>query len=409
MPPKPAATGITTSKMLTRYHAVVGRYWLPCGLLVLLTGLFWLPERHNYKVVLNTLLILPSLLVLIHPAPWARARQHRLLLSALLLYLGYFVTMPLVLGQPDATAYLKATVMILVFVTGAGLGMTLRPKRLQWLLQLSIWPAVVAALYALWQDREIMQALGERYRLTGHGAMYNPLRSGHLFGFFTIVATWSAWQQRFHPPWLAAQGLAALTCLTAVVLTGSRAPLLALTCVAVIMTVLAAPRHWRSWLLLALAMAASVILLGFNDRLLLRGLSYRPDIWMEVLHLSTTNLWLGAGLGEALQINLIDGVTWTDPHNVFLAALYRGGLVGLALFLLLFGTALAKQYRHRTASPLIQLALALQLFGLLTLQFDGGSLIGRPTEFWHLYWVPIVLLLQGLGVHRKQVKQASAQ
>lgn len=377
-------------------HTLVSRYWLPLGFLVLLTGLFWLPERHNYKVVLNTLLLLPCLLALAHPSLWAAVRRHGLLLGWLLLYLGYFVAVTLVRQQPVAMTYLKWSGMVLLFVVGAGLGLRLAQERLQQLLQLGVWVAVGAILYACWRDWGLMQGQGEHYRLVGYGALYNPLRSGHLFGFFTVVAVWSAWLQRSRPFWLAAYGVAALTCLAAVVLSGSRAPLLALACVAGIMAVLVAPRRWRGWLLLALMVTAGLILLGFSERLLLRGFSYRPDVWMEALRLSVPTLWLGAGMGEVLQIRLIDEVTWTDPHNVFLAALYRGGLVGLALFLLLFGTALARQYRHRAASPLIGLALALQLFGLLTLQFDGGSLIGRPTEFWHLYWVPMVLYLQGV-------------
>lgn len=381
--------------LFVRLHDALGRYWLPCGLFVMLTGLFWLPERHNYKVALNTLLILPCLLVLIQIQLWRKIHPHRWLLGSLLLYLGYFVIAALALQQASAIAHLKAGAMVLVFVLGAGLGMTLGQQRLQLLLQISIWPVVGALLYAFWRDWELFQGLGERYRMTGYGALYNPLRSGHLFGFFTIVAAWSAVQLRHCRVRQALFLLAGLICFAAVVLSGSRSPLLALACVALLMTLLIAPAHWRGRLLLGLIAAAGLLWLGFSDSLLARGLSYRPEVWLESLQLSAPRLYLGAGLGSELQINSVAGLVLSDPHNVFLAALYHGGLIGLALFVLLFGSALVLQYRHRMASPLIPLALALQLFGLLTLQFDGGSLIGRPTEFWHLYWVPMVLYLQG--------------
>lgn len=387
-----------------RFHIGVAHYWLPCGFFIFLTGLFWAPERHNYKVIMNLLVLLPCLLVILHATRWSLSGWSRYLFSALCIYLLYFVVVSAYRQPADAVDYLKWSALVLIFVLGMGACMRIAERRLIQLLVLSVWGAVAAILYTICRDWADMLELAEAYRLTGYGALYNPLRTGHLLGVFSIIALWACWKKPagVGPAW--SYRIAAALCLCGVLLTGSRAPTAALTCTGLLLILLLSEGKRRWQLLSILVAAAAVTFLVFGDRLLLRGLSYRPEIWTAVIEASRMHFWLGAGLSAELSTMIETGDIYTDPHNVLLAALYHGGMVGLSLFLLLFGTALAGQWRERRRSPLMLLALALQMYGLLTLQFDGGSLIGRPTDFWFLYWLPMVIFLQarsGAGPGRR--------
>jgi O-antigen ligase len=124
-----------------------------------------------------------------------------------------------------------------------------------------------------------------------------------------------------------------------------------------------------------------------------RGLSLRPEIWGHVWGLVPQNPLFGVGLNEPLRIKVAEAV-FLDTHNIVLAVLYRGGMIGVALFLIMYGYSLYRIWSTSSESRLHTLSAILMLYGLLTLQFDGGSLLGRPTEFWVLLWFPLALSLR---------------
>ncbi len=253
--------------------------------------------------------------------------------------------------------------------------------------------AAMAAGYAIWCDTVSGIIHLPDYRLVGYGPLYNPLRSGHQFGAFLIILVWCvarapiAQAQR----WLAV--FAAVVVFWALLLTDSRAPLIALAATALLAILGTATPRYRWHYLIALGVITSLSLTLFGTRLTERGLSLRPELWQLALAQIGAHPWLGIGLGADFVATASNGETYLDTHNVFLAVLYNGGAVGLLFFLGLLGMAFHTAWRERNRLPLCLLAVCLQVFGIATLQFDGGCLISRPNEFWVLYWLPIALTL----------------
>lgn len=382
-------------------------YWLVFGFFVFLTGFFWLPSTHSYKVIIPGVLLVPALLSLLSPQRWRLARRHGALLLLVLLYLVYMCAIAFWRGQEDVDGTLKWSIYTAVFLFGIGFGMRIATSRLLQLLLIGAVVAAAAAVYAAAVDLRSGAFWDAEYRLTGYGTLYNPLRSGHLWGAFAALALWCVycdvrlWNQRW-PAWLAA-----LLGVAAVLSSGSRAPMLALLAV-VVWVVIADTHGRRRWLYLLLTAAGTMILGAlFWHVLSKRGLSLRPDIWPHVLELCKAHPWFGVGLGHALEIRLPPDFVFYDTHNVFLAALYYGGAIGLVLFLAAFGAAFWWAWQRRAVSALCGMAAVLQLYGLVTLQFDGGSLISRPSEFWVLYWLPMALYLQAVTATDSATEQPS--
>jgi O-antigen ligase len=150
-------------------------------------------------------------------------------------------------------------------------------------------------------------------------------------------------------------------------------------------------RNQRAWTLAGLTVVGSALLLAFNDTLWERGLSWRPWIWNHVLERVAEAPWLGHGVGDELLIVIPqNGWLFYDPHNMHLAVLYFTGIIGLALWALLWlfiGQAVWRQ-RH---TPEGLLFLGLLVYGFVASCFDGGYLIERPRENWFILWLPLVL------------------
>jgi O-antigen ligase len=81
----------------------------------------------------------------------------------------------------------------------------------------------------------------------------------------------------------------------------------------------------------------------------------------------------------------------SDSHNVELAVLLELGLVGLSLWLLMYGLVLLRclQQRHQGK---FQLASALVVYGFSAGLTEGSNFFSRPNENWFLIWIPLSLV-----------------
>ena len=89
------------------------------------------------------------------------------------------------------------------------------------------------------------------------------------------------------------------------------------------------------------------------------------------------------------------GFTVPHAHSAIIGTLYYGGLVGLALLLLLIALSLTTGRRNARIDgewdPLILL-----IFGLFCLTPDGHHLVSEPhLSSWLLFWLPIGLIAAG--------------
>ncbi len=372
-----------SARLIAAFHQFTRGRWLPAGFFLFLVGLFVLPGTHNYKVVLNFLLLLPALLCVAYVPDWwrfARRGEAAILLALAAAYLLYLAGSA-AYRAPDGVEFLQWSLYIGLFLLGVGLCMRITTRQLLGLLLGATCVAAFAALYAMVRDVATGATFVEGYRLTGYGALYNPLRSGHLWGVFFVLGAGLALSGALSRAQRRLAVAASAMIFLAILLTGSRSPLLALFAVGLCWALFMAPSRQRWWGVVAVLLAALVALAVFWPALMERGWSLRPELWGMVLAKLPQHRWLGAGLGTEIVLRAGNGLTYYDPHNVLLAALYYGGVVGLLLFVALFAYAFRLAWRWRERSSLCALAAPLQVFGIVTLQFDGGSLIGRPTEF----------------------------
>lgn len=382
--------------VLQQLDRLVCTYWIPFGLAVFLSGFFWAPSRHNFIVIIYYALLLPSLLSALRPRRWYEAATASPIPALTVLFLLYMSAGAVLHHGWELNDFFKWSLFIVLFIFGIGAAQRISEVQLGRLLAFGALAAALAGCYAIFRDVRAQQFWLPEYRLQGYATLYNALRSGFLFGAFTTIAAWLV-AQRDQPHWLriAAAAIAGLCALTTL-LTGSRAPLIALLAVAVWLSV--SSRRWDR-LFLILVAAAAIAFLAW-ERLSERGVSLRPEIWNYVWELCKEQPWFGDGMIRyPIEVPTSEGPKY-NTHNIFLTVLYYGGLVGLLQFLAVIVGNFYLSWRDRFESGISLLAAVLQLYAVVALQFDGGNLITRPADFWVLLWLPVALHLFG----RRQIR-----
>jgi tRNA A-37 threonylcarbamoyl transferase component Bud32 len=226
-------------------------------------------------------------------------------------------------------------------------------------------------------------------RLIGGGAFDNPLLSSHLFGFFSaywLSVTMTC--KRRQMMWLSVPAMAVM--FMAVIGTGSRTPLVALTMAALWLCFICWNRR-SVGLLIALALSGATVLTLFAQMIIERGDSYRLEIWQKVLHMIADHPWIGHGYSASLAVDPGNGVSFQEPHSFVLGVLYYVGIIGLLpwLFFLLWG--LLSSWRQRV-QPMLIIASTWLIFGIGAGLTEGGGIISRPKEHWFLLWIPLALI-----------------
>ena len=150
----------------------------------------------------------------------------------------------------------------------------------------------------------------------------------------------------------------------------------------------------------AIAIVIAVVILALitsetvREVLLPRNDSYRLLIWTETLK----SVWsqgpiFGVGILSPDEV-ITDRYTFFHPHNMYLAVLHQGGLVGLLLFVALLGSTISTllaHYDNRDA----KLALGVLAIALPAYVLDGHELVDKVGETWYLFWLPVAI---GLGL-----------
>ncbi len=374
-------------------------FCLPIGWLALLTGMFWVGERKLYHSVYYLTLVVPTVLVLLlQPQRWQPLKS--LTLLHLFALFAAYMLLSLLWSPTDASwlSMVKRPLYIALLFVAVALLDQYRPARLLLAREFAAWVAVLAAVLSV----AYYVYLDEGGRLSGYGALYNPLLSAHVFGFFTVY--WlTRWYQQ--PNWSSLVALIPLGVL--LLLSGSRTPLLAVAAALLWLAAL----HWRQrfWLIVTASVAAVLLwqLLAPTADLLGRGLSYRPAIWAEALRQLNGHLWLGLGL-DAPQVFNVAGLeeALADTHNITLSVLFEGGLLGVGLWLTMYAYALIAAWRWRQQREVL-LASTLVVFGLVSGLTEGRGFFARPAEHWFLLWIPLALLAAALA--RQHKTQQAAQ
>ena len=234
-------------------------------------------------------------------------------------------------------------------------------------------------------------------RLNGLGQLDTHVEAAMVFAV-AFVCLLSAVREVAERRWL--HYLAAAVLLAAVVLSGSRNAIVALGLGSLALylshridrpapfVAIAAATLVGIAVVLALVLALAPDL---TAALLPRGGSFRVEIWTALLDriASADAWWFGMGALTPTEV-VIDGFEMLHAHNVYLAVLYEGGLVGVALLgFVLVSTfnILARQYTRAEA----KLAIAVLSIGLPGFFLDGASLVDKIGWVWLLFWLPVAI------------------
>lgn len=362
-------------------------YVLPVGWLLLLTGMFWIGERPLYHKLYYATLAAPTLLVILLQPARLKSLLGQPLVALFVLFSTYILLSVLWANSGETPlGSIKRPLYIVMLMFSAVLITQQDNTRLSKTIEAAAIIAVIAAALSViyfFYD-------GAKGRLSGYGALYNPLLSAHVFGFF--CAYWLCrWHQNANPTApLALCALASLWLLLA--LTGSRTPLVALGACVLWLALL----QWKNrlWVLLVLAGAVVLFLQQVMDAsdILVRGASYRPAIWLEALRQLEVSPWFGMGYTHP-HIFRVEGLDYAlnDTHNIELSVLFVGGIIGLAVWLLMYAYAITYAWLHRKHLE-VQIASTLLVFGLTAGLFEGSAFFSRPKEHWFLIWIPLALL-----------------
>ena len=334
-----------------------------------------------------------------------------LALVGLLLYLPLTSLWSTPLDPRGALSQVTRAVLVFAFVVSIAECM-----QVDWFRQRMTWVVgvvgAVAAAAAMWV---FFATPPEDGRLNGLGQLDSHVAAGMVFAVAGICAlSWLLDTRSWRPAGAKAAVIVAVAVLVAAVaLTGSRnAMACGLLGVGMVLIARRAPSatHCVAWIVgLAVAMvgvlvAAYVFVPGADSLILPRGDSLRLGIWTYYAERIAQSPWFGLGILTD-DLTEIDGMQVLHPHNLFLAVAWQGGLLAIALMVVVIATTLKTLLRHFAAAQ-AKLGLAIWCLALPGYLIDGHELIDKIGWTWLLFWLPVAISLslragRGLGDARR--------
>ena len=361
---------------------------LPAGFFLLLSSLFFLPDRSLHHKLFYSLFSIPTLLALMLRPSELKSILREPIVVLFALFAGYAIVSLMWSPSDSGTSSLiKRPLHTLMLFLGTCLMLRHRLEALKPLLL----GAALLALMASARDfcTFVITHTGGPARLIGAGALDNPLLSSHLFGFFSVY--WMCMLLSSKNLRSSALCLAAFTVMfCTVVATGSRTPLVAMTLAATWIALLYWSRRSIA-LLVGGALIAVALLIFFPEMIIGRGDSHRFEIWRLSWNMFLERPWTGHGYDAPMSVDVGIGYALSEPHSFALGVLYNVGVVGFVPWLGMLGYGLYSGWKNRT-QPLLVLASALLLFGIGAGLTEGGGILSRPKEHWFLLWIPLALI-----------------
>jgi O-antigen ligase len=370
------------------------------------------PHQDLYKIFFHGIVI-PAILVLLF---FGQARinwRDPLLLTALILA-AYSSITTFFVGEGPLSDHIRA------FRWGV--------ETFFCLLAYYLWlPAVLAR--PLWWGRNfillallgaaggfllIVTGLHPEGRLTGLGALHNPIQASSILLIYLAIGHFLIFMRHASPDvpadktaiWLLILSGVAVTIF--VLMSQSRGPIIAM---AIFLVYVGCWSLLRNSLLITgmVLLGAAGLVIGvlaavygldhYHELLLLRGSSYRFDIWQGYLLYPPDSLIFGFGAGTDPAHTVVAKEFWipsqlpvTHAHNIWLGTLVRNGIIGLGLLfiiaVLLLKNAFTGPGNHRKRAGLMMLLL---LVFLLTLT-GSHTLISSAKAIWLFGWLPLLFV-----------------
>jgi len=375
MTPKPISKEWRDAPVYTR--AVLVTY---AGFLV---GYFLAPQAPEHYEYYYYLVFVPSLAL--WPVAFRRHKEN--LLSVLIAaYIAYMLLS--VFWSPDFSWSGAARVfwhggLVASFLI---VSMVLReefPDTFEHMLRLLIFVAVAHGIVSI-----IVWYWGHPFpgsRMHAAGRLQWEIRAAGVYGLFWILALMYFLESGGLWRWL--YGGSAFVLMLTVLFLQTRTTLLSML---VCGTMLAARKNVRILGLLALAALITVFLLPDMWHNIIRGLPYRPSIWVTALNDALEHWFIGTGYLADTRVDTPLG-PWPHAHNMFLATFRDGGIIGLVLLIAILAIAFKRAlYLSRVCGNNIYLVLLVNL--LITSLLNPDRLLTRPREQWLFIWLPLILV-----------------
>lgn len=193
-------------------------------------------------------------------------------------------------------------------------------------------------------------------------------------------------------------------------LTQSRGPLLALIVSAVILLFKFRHLHLKhvmyaitSFIIIGLFFVLTDYGQEYSQRLMnaYQQSFVRFGIWQYAIDVIQQKLWFGWGFEKEIAFKNSLGQSIRTTHSLYISSFLKGGIIGVMLLvgLIIAGLRSAWMRFHQSMA----LESMLYLFSLLFYVTQGMFVIGSPTEFWVLFWLPLGVVMAS----RAKVRQVN--
>lgn len=361
------------------------RVWMLIGLLWFLLAIAFAPTNKIYQQGLTLFLWLPAMCF----AWLARERlkevwrsQRWACLIILLLAIWGGISLQWTNVQ-DPSREAKRLLYIGVFLLFFPIFTDAQPQRVIRAMQ---WGGFGLALSALIAMIKFYGVEGHVWyaRLEGLGELSHPILGAYVIGVAAVwMLHWAPNGRRMQLAWVIALAFLGLF----VALSQSRGAALAL-----MLSVIAMPVWCRDRRSLLIALCAVVVgVVGFvaMEPLIMRGASFRPQIFMASLQMIAERPWAGLGLGGDYRVYAAS-MSFDHSHNLFTHVAIELGLPGLLLWCGLWFGVLWQAWKVRD-TRYGQGLIGMWVFSFLAMQFDAANLTGTPRAEWFITWLPIAL------------------
>jgi len=365
--------------------------WAFGGLWLFITAFLWAPSRDGLEGVYALVFFVPMLLLL----PWRKLEFD--------LYGGWFNLVGLVyagwccitsIWGDGSLFFTLQWVILATWLLGSAWVLQKKALNIDTLL---LWFLVIGAVTAAMNIVVFYWTNPFSVRVDGITVARAPTLVGQVYGVVILAGILLSWRTVCFKRaiWCS---LACIPALAALGLSQSRGPLLSLMLVLLIGLLWLRP-NWK--ILLAqsvvglLALCTLFLIFPLEQLLLLRGASFRDQIWLDVItqmHAQPSSFLVGIGMTESTDILTSTG-EYHHAHNAWLDIFYRTGAIGLALALIHLLLLLKHGIANAASRPLVLWLL----YGCGCLLVDSRSLFWEIDVKWLLYWVPAALLAAQLS------------
>lgn len=358
-------------------------YWIYA---VFFCGFLFFPDSWSHNLFFSLALLLPSLIIMIQLFPDFRKNR---VFNLTMIYLAYLVLTNIWgdnVSLENVAAQIRYLLYVMAFITASIVIEAYYPEKNDRLLKILAWATAFTFLLNIlwWYQAHAFPSvrLGDVL-----GRMDNRILASCIAGMACLVLVEILQFDESTNVRLAA-GTAFIINTAFIMLSQSRTSLAALIPA---FLVLAIPSFRRNGLiLLCIGFLAAVMAFFLQDALIaaLNRNSYRVDIWLAILEKAKSSLWLGQGyFCDTIDLK-IDGLEMRHAHNVYLAALRDGGILGLLLLTAVVSSSAWRAWRQaQTTNQFLNLALV--TFGAVAVFFDNDRLVDNPEELWIFFWYPI--------------------